>query len=492
MIKFVKILIFLLPFGSFAQAKTLDSLKLALKTTKHDTTRCTILNAMIETESDDAVWPKYNEQLKNIAEYNLKNTLPNTPLYNVFLRHLAQAFNNIGYILNEKGELLKALEYYNKSLKIQDNIHDKIGLATSLNNIGYIYNTQGNIAKALDCYDKSLRAQEVVGNKKGIANSLNNIGLVYKSQQELKKALEYYTKSLKTYKEIGGKNEIAISLNNIGQIYSEQGNILKALECFNESIKIDEEIGNKNQIAISLNNIGDIYAANGSKPKAFEYFTKSLKLFEEVGNKNGIAYSLNGIGSIYFYQKKNNEALTYCNKSINLSKEIGLADRIKSAAHNLMKIYKAKGDYKNALLNYELYIQMRDSISNQETKKASIKSQLKYEYEKKAAADSVKVGEEKKLTTVKLKQEKTQRYFLYGGLSLTILFGLFMFNRFRITQKQKNIIDEQKTIVENQKHLVEEKQKEVLDSIRYAKRIQQSLLPTEKYIERILRKGSQH
>ncbi len=487
MLTLVKILIFLAPFWGFAQAKALDSLKLALKAAKNDTTRCTILNAMIEAENDNAVWPKYNERLKNIAEYNLKNTLPNTPLYNVFLRYAAQAYNNIGYILNEKGEILTALEYYYKSLKIQNNIHDKIGLATSLNNIGYIYNTQGNIAKALDCYDKSLRVQEEIGNKKGIANSLNNIGLVYKSQQELKKALEYYKKSLKIFQEIGGKNEIAISLNNIGQIYSEQGNKLKALECFNESMRIDEGIGNKNQIAISLNNIADIYAASGTMPKAFECFTKSLKLFEEVGNKNGIAYSLNGIGSVYFYQKKNNEALTYCSKSIILSKEIGLADRIKSAAHSLMKIYKATSDYKNALLNYELYIQMRDSISNQETKKASIKSQLKYEYEKKAAADSVLVVEEKKLSNVKFKHEQNQRYFLYGGLGLTALFGLFMFNRFRITKKQKNIIEEQKTLVEKQKHIVDEKQKEILDSIRYAKRIQQSLLPTEKFMDRVLK-----
>ncbi len=91
------------------------------------------------------------------------------------------------------------------------------------------------------------------------------------------------------------------------------------------------------------------------------------------------------------------------------------------------------------------------------------------------------------MTTLKLKQEKTQRYFLYGGLCLTLIFGIFMFNRFRITQKQKQVIQDQKLIVENQKRLVEEKQKEVLDSIRYAKRIQQSLLPTEKYLERILR-----
>ena len=72
-------------------------------------------------------------------------------------------------------------------------------------------------------------------------------------------------------------------------------------------------------------------------------------------------------------------------------------------------------------------------------------------------------------------------------MGLTALFGIFMFNRFRITQKQKNVIQKQKTLVEHQKLLVDEKQKEILDSIRYAKRIQQSLLPTEKFIDRVLK-----
>jgi hypothetical protein len=40
-----------------------------------------------------------------------------------------------------------------------------------------------------------------------------------------------------------------------------------------------------------------------------------------------------------------------------------------------------------------------------------------------------------------------------------------------------------------QKQLVEEKQKEILSSIEYAQRIQRSLLPTEKFIERIIKKN---
>jgi hypothetical protein len=76
---------------------------------------------------------------------------------------------------------------------------------------------------------------------------------------------------------------------------------------------------------------------------------------------------------------------------------------------------------------------------------------------------------------------------LFGGLSLVLIFAGFMFNRFKVTQKQKGIIETQKKEVEIQKHQVEEKQKEILDSIKYAKRIQTALITNEKYIEKSLK-----
>ncbi len=93
---------------------------------------------------------------------------------------------------------------------------------------------------------------------------------------------------------------------------------------------------------------------------------------------------------------------------------------------------------------------------------------------------------EKQQTEIKAK--KNQQYFLFGGLGLVIIFAGFMYNRFRIAQKQKRVIEKQKNIVEKQKHLVEEKQKDILDSIYYAERIQRALITNEKYINKELKR----
>ena len=79
------------------------------------------------------------------------------------------------------------------------------------------------------------------------------------------------------------------------------------------------------------------------------------------------------------------------------------------------------------------------------------------------------------------------------GLLLVLVFAGFVFRSLRVTRKQKALIErqkavveEQKIVVEHQKALVEEKNKEVLDSITYAKRLQDAILPPLSVIKKYL------
>ena len=206
-------------FSSYGQDRTIDSLKLALKNAKHDTVRCNILNTLAETASDEE-WPVFNEQLKVLAE---KNIAAKAEPKNFYLKHIAAAFGNIGYLAQAQGDFSKALDYILKSLKIQEEMGDKAGTASSLNNIGSIYENQGNTPKALEYFRKVLEIGEEIVDRNGMAACLNNIGLIYRNQGDIPKALDYYHKSLKINEEMGDKKAIASSLNNIGSLYGDQG-----------------------------------------------------------------------------------------------------------------------------------------------------------------------------------------------------------------------------------------------------------------------------
>lgn len=358
-----------------------------------------------------------------------------------------------------------------------------IRLANAQANIGRVYHHQGKIPNALEYLYKSLKVCEEINNKAAISITLNNIGAIYFEQEEFQKALDCYEKSLKINKELNDKRWIGNLMNNIASIYDQQGNQAKALECLLEGLKNYEEIGHKRGIASSLNNIAGIYKEQNKIKEALEYYYKSLKIREELSDKDGAAGVLNNIADLKLINGETNEALIYAKKGIQTSKDIGYPNHISRSANILKRIFQKQNKYKEAFEMFELEIKMKDSIKNEENQKAEIKNQLKYDFEKKEAiADATHKTElknEKQISAEKNRKQNLIIVFIITGLLLVIIFSGFIFKSLRITRKQKNIIEKQKMIVE-------EHQKEIIDSITYARRIQRSLLPTEKYIERNL------
>lgn len=496
-----------------AQNKTIDSLKLELVRAKHDTTKCQILHMLAEAASDEE-WQIFSEKLFKLADSKLKLTSLSKREYQFYQKKAAHAFCLKAYAAHAEGNISKALGYYEAGLKLFEESGDKSNLAFTLHQMAYILQNQGDIRKALEYNFKSLAIKEKMADKTGISLSLNAIATNYYTQGEYSKALEFYFSSLKIQEEIGDKEGIAQSLNNIGVIYKVEGDPkvksskkeslnegkLKALEYYNRCFKIYEEIGDKRGMSTSLNNIGTIYADRGDMTKALEYYSQSLSIRQSINDKYGVANSFISFGSAYLTQKNYPEALKFALQSMKISNELQYVGCIRDAAELLDKTYKATGNYKLAYENYQLYIQMRDSMKNEAIRKTSIQQQLKYEYEKQALADSVAHAKESEIKNAKLAQQEAeisekqnQQYALYGGLFLVLVFAGFMYNRFRVTQKQKIIIEQkeketqkQNEIISYQKQQVEEKQKEILDSIHYAQRIQKALFPSEKNIERVL------
>jgi hypothetical protein len=73
-------------------------------------------------------------------------------------------------------------------------------------------------------------------------------------------------------------------------------------------------------------------------------------------------------------------------------------------------------------------------------------------------------------------------------LVVILVFFVLIYRSYKEKKRANMIITQQKQEVERQKHIVEMKQKEILDSIRYAKRIQTSLISSERSIEKNLKR----
>ncbi|MES2837789.1 MAG: tetratricopeptide repeat protein [Bacteroidota bacterium] len=472
---------------SFAQQnKKLDSLNNLLKTAKHDTTR---FNAYSEIASI------------------FQNTNPDTAIYILNKARLiagkipgddgrlreGETIRATGWDYYLKSDYTKALENYEKSLSIAQkcvaNKNTKLQAkakklqAASLGNIGIVYDVQGDYSKTLSYFFEALKINEESGNKKAQASTLGNIGIVYQKQNDYPKALDYHFKALKINEELGNKKGLAATFGNIGAVYYLQNDYSKTLDYYFKALKIHEETDNKKGQSITLGNIGNVYDGQGDYSNALSYLLKALKIKEEIGDKSGQAMSLGNIGALYTKLKKYTLAEKYLKQAEQLNRDLGVFYNLKDVSSYLSELYFQTGRHKEALHYYKEHILYRDSVNSEENQKAAIQKEMQFNYDKKAAADSVKAVEERKVIDAQMKQEKTQRFALYGGLALVIVFAVFMYNRFRVTNKQKQIIEIKEKETQQQKHIIEEKHKEITDSINYAERIQRSFLATKELLD---------
>ncbi|HXD91716.1 MAG TPA: tetratricopeptide repeat protein [Bacteroidia bacterium] len=413
------------------------------------------------------------------------------------------ALSNIGDIYSNQSDFPTALEYYFKALKINEELRNKSGVAFLLNNIGNVYNYQGDYPKALDYYFKTLRIDEELNDKNGIATDFCNIGVVYNQQNDYKKALEYYFKALKIDEEIGNKKNIALLLSNIGNVYNDQNNNPKALDYYLRALKIAEELDDKKRQAVVYHNIGNVYDDQNNNSKAFGYYFKALKINEEIGRKNKIAGNLGSIGVLFTKEKKYRDAYHYLYRALAISDSIKAMDDVKDWYERLSSLYENSNIplpdsigkktltmeqmRLRALYYHKRYISLKDTLFSEENRKEIVRKEMNFEFEKKEIASK---AEQEKLAEINLKEKQKQHSILILVsfiLLLVAAFSVFLYHRVKVTQKQRYIIQLQRDEVSRQKILIEEKQSKIVDSINYARYIQQSILADEDKIRECIK-----
>jgi tetratricopeptide (TPR) repeat protein len=473
---------------SFSQKINLDSLRQELKKPLNDTSRLNILIELGAEERDTLVIEQYLAETKILAEKFSLHKEESLKLKGE--KGIACYHENLAGLLILKAKIPEAIKSYLTAIELFENINGNEEVIRSLISLGLLYNRQGNIPRALECLDKGLKLARKTADKKAQGEFLNSLGIIYQTQGDPHKALESYTQSLRLREELGFRQGIANSLHNLAAVYLALGDEEKSLDYNFRSLKMKQEIGFKRGEANSLNNIGGIYENRGELLKAMDFYGRALVIWRKLNDQQGISNIMNSIGTNYFRQKKYSEARRWLDSALLIGKKLGYPKLIINAERVLAKTDSATGNYLGAYEHYKQFVSFRDSLVNTENKNASIKSQLTFEYEKKEA---VMQEQQEKERAVAKEQSRVQKIIIWsvtGGLLLLLISVVLIYRSLLQNKKAHKIISSQKKEVELQKFIVEEKQKEILDSIYYAKRIQTVLFASEKYIERELRRLS--
>jgi serine phosphatase RsbU (regulator of sigma subunit) len=415
------------------------------------------------------------------------------------------ARNNIALSYYVKGEYKDAIDNYSQSvgmLKEMINGQDsslknfaKTQLGKTYNNIGNVYLNKSDYPLALDFYFQSLKVVEEMGDIRAQSIALGNVGIIYGIQKNYETSIKYFQRSMKVDSLLKDVDNIASNLSNISNLYQQNKQLDKALIYQKKSLDIRESLGDKGGTVLSLVSLGSLLsefaydAKNRSLGKqlmeeyfkqAMNYYEKALRITREIGEQRNESVVLAGLGNCLIKLGDAGKGISYCQQSLDLAEKIQSDEEVKEACSCLYDGYKMQKNDAKALVYFERYISIRDTLNSADRIREIAQKEFEFDYTKKAVADSLRTMEQRVSIQAELKSEQTRRYYLYGGLVLVIVFAGFMYNRFKVSQKQKKIIEKQKMVVE-------EKQKEILDSIQYAKKIQKTLLAHDSLLDEELK-----
>jgi len=396
-----------------------------------------------------------------------------------------------------KGDYNKAIQLYLIADSLYNLTKNNKGISNVNSNIGNSYYYMGKYELALKFLFKSLKIDNTYSYKKEQINTLINIGNVYLALKQYDKSIDFLKQSenvaLKT------NNVILISQiqNNLGVQYRYKKLYDKSLEYYYKALNLRLKIENNEGIAECYTNIGDLYFQKGNFIKANENFIKAREIYKKMEHLKGFAIITYNIGSVYDTINKKKEALEQYLKCIEISKKIKSNDLLLVCYNATSTLFESAKNFEQSLKYYKLYKSISDSVLNIESQKQINQFQILYETEKKETELKI-LDKDNKIKEASIKKQKILIITFFIGFIVIFIFSILLYrllikikhankllnkqNTEILMQKeeiltQRDEIQAQRDLVTTQKEQIEVIYKQVTDSINYAKRIQEALLP---------------
>lgn len=407
------------------KSQNTDSLVAITKSQSHDTIKLNALSELswqLASSDPDKALNFANEQLQLSQKINSK-------------KHIARSYNDIGIVLIRKSSFHEALKNHQQALHLRLNLGNDNDIASSYSKIAYCNNEISDYPSALEAALPALTIYEKQGNKIYQAYMLNTLSSIYTNLSRFDKLMQTARKSYALAKEMEDKNGMATALNYIANAYAGQKKFDEAIKNEKDALALFTETGDSLSMASCLNNLGFHHTKKDDYQTALKYYFAAFDIAEIKDDPNSKAVYLHNIGNSYYNLGKYPEAEKYLNQSEKIASDQKMGDLRVLIYKSFGDLYTATGRPKQALEAYNKYAFINDSIFSSEMTSKLSEMQIKYETEKKEAANKLLMSENE-LKTAALSRGRLVQLFLVIGIALIILLSYLFYTRYKLKQKQ--------------------------------------------------------
>ena len=354
-------------------------------------------------------------------------------------------------------------------------VNNKLYLAQANLILGKAYINKSDFVNASYYLGEAKKIGEELNNRLLLALIYSSIGTMYGQNDLYDKALEYFYKTYAICEELDLKIHKGNVLNNIGSVIYQTSKlnpakIKKAISYLLRSIEIFQQNASDNNLVTEYTNVAVMYCDIHQYDSALYYLNESKKRIDKQNLPDDLIQYYATVGRVYNDKRELDSAVLYYNYSLEQAKKLDNVEWQYENYLSLSDVFENKGDYKSAHEYFAKFYYLKDSIVSKENVAKAADFQNKLEREKKEILiEKLEANEAR---------NKAINYALIIGSVLILLLCILLFSRYQLKKKTASLL-------QGQNILISQKNKDVSDSIRYAKKIQDAILPGEEYVKKL-------
>ena len=392
-----------------------------------------------------------------------------------YQKGLALLYNNYGTYLYNKNEFDSAAYYYKLTNKISSEIGDKELMLKSLSNIASIEFMNGDYVNALNHYNKGLKIENELGYEEGSVISINNVGFVYNALAMDEKAYSTFLKAEKIYTKKNKLSSLLYSYDGLSITYIRLKKPDSAIYYGKKYLDAAEKLNDLYAMGYALDNLGSLHRNIKKNQEALAYFKKASSIYEKIDDyRLGMTIYAN-LSQLYLNMKDTLNANKCLEKMMQFENKFKIGVDRRSFYPFFAQIAYVKKDYKKAYDYLHTYIAVKDSSYNIEVAQQINEINTKYQTDKKEK-ENLLLQKENEKRNQELQSQKTVSNYLIAIIALGILMFVGAVAMFKKINRINGELQIKNKDIEEKNNTLTEQKKEILDSIHYARRIQQTLL----------------
>lgn len=191
---------------------------------------------------------------------------------------ICYGYKNLGDLQIMVGEYERALDYYQRALKLADGDLLREMILSALVRVQI---KRGNYFRALEAGEQALALSEARGDELSLQAALGQLGSLYVKMNNPEKGARHLQRALQLAERRQQKEDAAVWLHQLGEAYRKSGKLEAAEAAYRRAVTIAEQLRHTRMIQQALQGWGATREAKGDTATALSLYRKAVHQVEE-------------------------------------------------------------------------------------------------------------------------------------------------------------------------------------------------------------------